>query len=224
MKGISLLGGPLELIPEGFFEEQKNNNQLLLGVDRGSLFLVEKGLIPDLAIGDFDSLKKEELVKIEKVVKDIRYSNPVKDLTDSELMIKSAFENYHLTSLEVYGATGGRLDHFLVNLFTFLKPEFQVYAPKVTLIDRQNIIKFFLPGKHYIKPVEGYKYLGIVNLTDVENLSIQGAKYPLKDYNSTYPISFASNEFVAGKTVEIYFEKGTVAVIYSKDLDRFANI
>lgn len=224
MKGISLLGGPLELIPEGFFNELKYNNKFLLGVDRGSLFLVEKGLTPDVAVGDFDSLKKAELAKIEKVVKDIRYSNPVKDLTDSELMIKTAFENYHLTSLKIYGATGGRLDHFLVNLFTFLKPEFQISAPKVTLIDRQNVIRLFLPGKHHIKPLEGYSYLGIVNLTEVKNLSIRGAKYPLENYTSAYPVSFASNEFVADKSVELYFEKGTIAVIYSKDLNRFANL
>lgn len=40
------------------FTLAQQKNDLLIGVDRGSLLLEEMGLIPDLAIGDFDSLEK----------------------------------------------------------------------------------------------------------------------------------------------------------------------
>lgn len=110
MRAAALLGGPTEDWPQDLSDKFKEVD-LTFGVDRGSLLLEELGIIPDVAIGDFDSLKPNELAKIESNVADIRYSNPVKDLTDSELMIKTAFDEYAVDELVIYGATGGRIDH-----------------------------------------------------------------------------------------------------------------
>ena len=91
------------------------------------------------------------LSKIEKNVKDIRYSNPIKDYTDSELMIRTIFNEYHVDSLVILGATGGRIDHFLVNLFMILNPEIRKFAEKITILDRQNKIQFCDSGNFEIK-------------------------------------------------------------------------
>lgn len=226
MKGISLLGGPVDLIPADFFENISHNRpDLLVGVDRGAWFLLEKGIVPNLAIGDFDSLKKKELTEIEAKVSDVRYSTPIKDLTDSELMLESCFQNYHLDNLTILGATGGRIDHFLVNLFTVLKPRFRSYAPRITIQDQQNILKFYLPGKHLIKPIADYKYVGVINLEAVTDLRIKDAKYELDNFTSTYPVSFASNEFKeVTEPFELSFSKGLVMIDYSRDINRFINI
>lgn len=37
-----------------------NNFDKIIGIDRGNLFLLRQGIIPDLAIGDFDSLNEAE--------------------------------------------------------------------------------------------------------------------------------------------------------------------
>ena len=96
MRAYALLGGPTDLWPQDIkaqLLEAKRNHELIFGVDRGALFLEELGITPDVAIGDFDSLQDNDLARIEKSVTDIRYSNPVKDLTDSELMLQTGF-NY----------------------------------------------------------------------------------------------------------------------------------
>ena len=105
MKAYALLGGPTELWPEDI-EEKLAQAVLVIGVDRGALFLEELGIIPDVAVGDFDSLHENDLSQIESNVQDIRYSNPVKDWTDSELMLQIAFEDYHVDELVIFGATG----------------------------------------------------------------------------------------------------------------------
>ncbi|KRL89658.1 thiamine diphosphokinase [Lactobacillus kalixensis] len=225
MKAIALLGGPKEEWTneiQTVFKEAKKNGDLVIGVDRGSYLLEELGIMPDLAIGDFDSLKKEELTKIESNVKDIRYSNPVKDWTDSELMIKSVFAGYNAKSLTIYGATGGRIDHFLVNLFMFLNPEIKKYAEKVTLIDQQNLIRFFLPGHHVITKEKDYPYFGVASLAAIQNLNISKAKYFLENYSGDYPRVFASNEFRQDRDeFELDFDSGFISVIFSKDIDKF---
>ena len=64
-------------------------------------------------------------------------------MTDSELMIKVAFEDYQVDDLTILGATGGRIDHYLVNLLMMLRPSVRKFIEKVTLIDKQNKIRFY---------------------------------------------------------------------------------
>lgn len=206
-------------------KKAKQNGDLIIGVDRGSLLLMQMKIKPDLMVGDYDSLKQNELAKIEKEVADIRYSNPVKDLTDSELMLQYAFKDYQVDELTIFGATGGRLDHFLVNLLMILNPEIKQFARQLTLIDCQNIIKFYLPGLNRINKIAGFPYFGVMNLEAVSELSICGARYQLKKYTSNVPKMFSSNEFLPKKKeFSLSFRKGLVAVIFSKDVNRFQSI
>ncbi|EEJ72315.1 thiamine diphosphokinase [Lactobacillus ultunensis] len=226
MKAYALLGGPTNLWPKNIKQTLKNvQDDLIVGVDRGALFLEEMGILPDLAMGDFDSLQKNDLAWIENSVPDVRYSNPVKDWTDSELMLRTVFQDYHIDHLTIFGATGGRLDHFLINLFMLLNPVVRPYAEKVSLIDMQNVVCFFNAGKHVISKREDYPYIGLASLSTIQDFSIQGARYELKNYSSNYPRVFSSNEFLPGsKAFEISFKDGLVAAIYSKDIDRFHNL
>lgn len=228
MKAYALLGGPRELWPANIkilLTKAQKQGELLIGVDRGSLLLEEMGFTPALAVGDFDSLKKSELARIEKTVPDLRYSNPVKDFTDSELMLLAAFRDYKLSELTLLGASGGRLDHFLVNLLMLLNPALRPFACRVIMLDCQNLVRFYLPGKHLIKKEKGYPYFGVGALSAVKNLSIAGARYDLDNYSGDYPRIFSSNEFLPGQPdFCLSFKKGLAIVIFSKDLDRFENL
>ncbi|CCI85735.1 PTS family maltose glucose porter, IIABC component [Lactobacillus pasteurii DSM 23907 = CRBIP 24.76] len=227
MIAYALLGGPKEEWPidiKDILLKAQNNHDLIIGVDRGSLLLEELGITPDLAVGDYDSLKKAELAQIEHSVADIRYSNPIKNYTDSELMIRIAFEEYQVDSLVILGATGGRIDHFLVNMFMMLNPDVRQYSEKIVLLDRQNKIRYYLPGQHKIA-WENYPYFGVATLSAVDNLTIAEAKYHLENYSVAYPQIFSSNEFAdKGKDFKLSFAKGMVSVIFSKDLERFYHL
>lgn len=228
MKAYALLGGPREQWPaniQTLLTKAQKQGELLIGVDRGSLLLEEMGLIPALAIGDFDSLQKNELSRIENTVPDLRYSNPVKDFTDSELMLLAAFKDYRVSELTLLGASGGRLDHFLVNLLMLLNPVVRPFARQVMMLDCQNLVRFYLPGKYVIKKEGDFPYFGVGALSAVKNLSIAGARYNLNHYSGNYPRVFSSNEFLPGRPAfSLSFERGLAIVIFSKDLDRFENL
>lgn len=227
MKAYALLGGPINLWPQNIrqtLQKAKQDNDLVVGVDRGALFLEELGITPDLAIGDFDSLKKADLNKIENSVADIRYSNPVKDWTDSELMLRTVFNDYAADSLIILGATGGRIDHFLINLLMLLNPDVRQFVNKVAIVDQQNWIKFFDAGKHGIPKKAEYPYIGFAALTAIEDFNIINARYELHNYSGDYPRVFSSNEFLSDtQQFEITLKKGIIAAIYSKDINRFSN-
>ncbi|BDR60683.1 thiamine diphosphokinase [Lactobacillus xylocopicola] len=228
MRACALLGGPKTQWPtdlQAFLAARQAAGDLLIGVDRGSLLLEELNLVPDLAVGDFDSLKKTELAQIEENVPDLRYSIPEKDFTDAELATKYAFVDYQVDALTLYGATGGRLDHFLTNLLMVVKSDFSQYAENIELVDQQNELRFYWPGQHLVNRLPGYTYFGVAPLTAVTGLSITGAKYELNNYTSAVPLSFASNEFLPGQDAfDLSFAKGIVAVIQTKDIDRYQSI
>lgn len=81
-KAVALLGGPVQLWPTDLKDRilvAKKNNDLIFASDRGSQFLLDMGIVPEVAIGDFDSLKKGELAQLEEYEIDFRYSHPEKD-------------------------------------------------------------------------------------------------------------------------------------------------
>ena len=68
-------------------------------------------------VGDFDSLTLSELRAVREHVKKIRQVPSEKDDTDTELAVKAALQCFSTGNVIILGATGGRLDHFLSNLF-----------------------------------------------------------------------------------------------------------
>lgn len=207
-----MVGGPGALLP--------NNWAALdgawVGVDRGTLRLLQAGVTPVFAVGDFDSLTAAERAQVAASVAEIHTAPPEKDETDTEMAVRLAFAA-GATAVRLVGATGGRLDHLLANLFLPTQPRFAAHTAQIELLDEQNRVRFFGPGTHVLTPDPAYRYLGIVPLTAITALTIAGAKYPLADWSSATPFSWASNEFVGQTPATISWTAGTVAVIESRD-------
>ena len=86
----------------------------VIAVDAGFAHLEGVGVVPDMAVGDFDSLGY--VPKCRRVSR-----HPVKkDKSDMELAMEKAVTWGH-DELVVYGALSGRLDHTLANLQLFAK-------------------------------------------------------------------------------------------------------
>lgn len=207
-----LAGGPQQVYPEDIFKQTKN----WIGVDRGSLFLLHHHIIPCMAIGDFDSMSQSELVEIKGKVSQIIQVNPIKDDTDTELALSKAFTRFDADEVTIYGATGGRLDHFLSNFLMLLKPQFKQYAQQIRIVDRQNSLLFFNPGKHILRRQPNYKYLSFIALGNVEDLTLPDEKYKLNEQSDIYPVAYISNEFISEQAT-LSFSTGMVAAIYSRD-------
>jgi len=94
--------------------ERPQSGDLVLAADAGYEVCRREGIVPDLVLGDFDSMEQPK--DAENVLR-----VPVeKDDTDTMLAVKTALEN-GCDTIYLYGGTGGkRLDHTLANLQTLL--------------------------------------------------------------------------------------------------------
>nr|WP_034987426.1 thiamine diphosphokinase [Liquorilactobacillus sucicola] len=215
MKINLMVGGPSSEWPEGLFE--KHSKEILwVGADRGAFHLVKRGIRPAFVIGDFDSASSEEKKLIRNAESEMITAKPEKDDTDTELAIKEIIQRYKPCEINIFGATGGRLDHLLANLFFVLRAPFYEYLQKIFIYDKYNTVSFFKPGEHQIKKENDKQYLAFVTLTPVEELTLKDEKYRLNKKDFSVPISLASNEF-EGETADFSFKTGVVCVIQSKD-------
>ena len=151
--------------------EELDSSLDYIGVDRGIEILVNQGIKPIYAIGDFDSIKNKDLL----VQLEIERLPTRKDITDSHAAIDYAISKGY-DEIDVYGVTGGRLDHFLSAMCLLEKYR----NVKIRIINKQNVIELLKPGKHRIDQGD-YKYFSLFAL-DNSYIDIEHAQYPLNNY------------------------------------------
>jgi len=210
-----LAGGPEVLLPNlDYFKEEE---AVWVGVDRGVFYLLNRGILPKVAFGDFDSVTEKELSFIESQVDEIKRYKPEKDETDMELALNWALEQKP-TTIRIFGATGGRIDHLFANVHLLLKPLKTNHPANIFLIDRTNVMYLKGPGSYKVQKNTDKKYFSFVPLTlEVTNLTLKGFKYPLENRH----ISLGSTLCISNELISDYgtfsFSEGILIVIRSND-------
>ena len=115
-KVIIALNGELKGNKEEYKKLIGGKDVLFVAADGGALLLESIGFLPDVIIGDFDSLTKAQYQRYEKMgAKILKY--PVeKDETDGELALQYCQER-GFDNIIIIGFAGGRLDQQLANIF-----------------------------------------------------------------------------------------------------------
>jgi thiamine pyrophosphokinase len=213
MKMAILSGGPFDLLPnlkDDFFSDVS-----WVGVDRGTLTLLQAGITPVRAFGDFDSISYEDFQVLRQSGIPLSTFEAEKDATDLELALDWALSQKP-DHCYLVGATGGRLDHMLVNIQFLIKG--LGGATKVHLLDQQNRVTLLDPGAYNIVKRPEFNYISLIAYTpEVRGLTLEGFKYPLVNQTLTWGSSLCvSNELHVPLGV-LQFTQGLLLLIYSRD-------
>ncbi|MEH7345181.1 thiamine diphosphokinase [Bacillus sp. JJ1532] len=210
-----LAGGPVTLLPN--LSIYKQEGDIWVGVDRGVLPLLSFEIHPSIAFGDFDSVSDEEMAMIEEHIADLKRYMPEKDETDMELALNWAIKQKP-ELIRIFGATGGRLDHFLANIQLLVKPLLQDEDTQIEIIDQSNIIYIKGPGNHEIRRNLQFKYVSFIPLTmEITGLTLKGFKYPLKDQHVPMGSTLCISNELINDIGNFLFSKGIIMVVRSKD-------
>ncbi|QED47495.1 thiamine diphosphokinase [Cytobacillus dafuensis] len=210
-----LAGGPTDLLPN--LTNYQSIDDIWVGVDKGVLTLLSLNIQPALAFGDFDSVTKDEMEIIKENIKELKKFIPEKDETDMELALNWALEQ-EVDLIRIFGATGGRLDHFFANIHLLIKPILARKMIQIEVIDQKNTVYVKGPGEYSINKNPQLKYISFIPITiEVDNLTLLGFKYPLNDRN----ISLGSTLCISNELINDYgnfsFSKGIIMVVRSND-------
>ncbi|MGM0522673.1 MAG: thiamine diphosphokinase [Bacillota bacterium] len=207
-------GGPKALLP--CLQDQQVD--YWIGCDRGCLYILEAGLPLFQAIGDFDSVSDEERQFIEKEAKQMQVFPTDKDDSDLELAIKS-LSNQPEDTLILYGITGGRLDHTLVNIALLKRLVKQGLAAK--MVDLYHTIDIYLPGVHELQ-LDPARYISLIPATEqVVGVSLVGFKYPLLDATLEEGSSLTLSNHLLSTNGSISFKEGILIVISADEPQTF---
>ncbi|KIL50427.1 hypothetical protein KP77_18020 [Jeotgalibacillus alimentarius] len=210
---INLVGGGP--IYSEWFQTLPKDGQWV-GVDRGTVFLLEHGLHVDHAFGDFDSVSPSEKELILQKVSTVHEEPPEKDATDMELALQWAFTQYE--EVRMIGVTGGRLDHFFGNIQLLLSDSALNHGYPVCIEDEKNKITCHLPGRMTVEKNAQFPYLSFIPFTQsVKGLTLTGVKYPLSNHEITYGMTLTLSNEILENFASISFCEGILMMIRSRD-------
>ena len=190
----------------------------LVAADSGmEWFMRNREFIPDLAVGDFDSLSEEGKKYMESLngLKIIRLK-PEKDDSDTQSAMNYAIRT-GAKEIVIFGVTGNRVDHLMANFGLLILAQNQ--GAEVTLVDRYNYMKLISDGTVLKKSEQFGKYVSFFpfggNVTD---LTLEGFKYPLSNYCLTAADSglTVSNEIIS-EHARVTFSSGVLLMIMSRE-------
>ncbi|TXL67639.1 thiamine diphosphokinase [Cerasibacillus terrae] len=213
MKIGIVANGPTELVPD--LSNYNKQIDIWIGVDRGTLCLVKQDIMIEHAIGDFDSTTYEQKIMINNHAKSIESYPIEKDKTDLELAIDKALE-YNPKQIYLFGVTGGRMDHLLVNIQLLLPLLKQ--GVRGFVIDLYNELQLFYPGVHMVVKDDKYPNISFLPLTEtVYGLTLKGFYYPLKNETVHLGSTLCISNKLLRNNGTFSFRSGILLLIKSRD-------
>jgi thiamine pyrophosphokinase len=186
-------------------------NTLIISADGGARNCINLRLMPDIVIGDMDSINMGIIEKLNIGHKAIKFvsSSTEKDESDTQLAVDYA-AGKGIKDILIVGAIGDRIDHSLANLFLLSSPLYKALNIKILA----GSYEIFTTNKSLNIDGEAGKILSIFSLTpSTFFIKTSGLKYKLKNEKLFFsPARGLSNIFLGNKA-KLDIKKGTLLLI-----------
>ena len=206
-----LIGDPARTYKRmtGYFGFVKDD--IVISADGGASNTLKMGLVPDVVIGDMDSIKFEVKEKIREKSQKTRYisTSPQKDESDTQLAVEYAL-GMDVKKIMITGAVGDRIDHTLANIILLSSPGLEDIDVRI-LTDNSDM--FIVRKPVVVSGIPG-KTITLISLSPYTYFTgTRGLKYELKEEKLDFsPVRGLSNEFI-DKKVKLDIREGTLLVI-----------
>ena len=208
-KYVIFLNGEYKYSQE-FIDRLVSEETICFCADGGANFAFQYGKVPEMIIGDLDSIEKKVLeyyksknILIKKFPKD-------KDFTDFELILKeinkiSENKNF-VEKIFVVGGLGKRIDMTLSNLFIMEK-----YKNLVFLQENEEI--FYAEKSFVLKNKKECEFSIIPISEKVEKLTLKGFKFETDKIDVKRENSRLVSNVILENEASVEFENGKLIII-----------
>lgn len=184
---------------------QKSGYNTLICADGGANSALQMNIVPDVIIGDLDSISSKALKKFKAVSKIIQLKR--QNDTDVEKCLKYAIKNKFDEALLV-GATGNRLDHTFCNLGIVLKFFLKI---KISLIAENSFLKAYT-GKIELKTIPN-ETISLYGISPETKIASKGLKYELINTALPFGVRESTSNIAIKNPVKLNISNGVVFVI-----------
>ncbi|ADY56619.1 thiamine pyrophosphokinase [Syntrophobotulus glycolicus DSM 8271] len=196
------------------------NIEVLICADGGGNAAISSGRLPDILVGDMDSIKEENLFICAQGKTKIKKYPAQKDETDLELAMEYAEEYLReygkpKDEISLYGAGGKRLDHLMGNISMMLA--FAERGRMVRMIEPSQEAWVLAPGEEMVKGTQG-QVISIIPLSAEAVVDSYGLYYPLKNSTMYQHSPRGISNVLIEDEAKIKVAKGRILVVKSKVL------
>ncbi len=183
----------------------------IIAADGGARHALELGLIPQIVIGDFDSLTTAVRTTLEMRGCQLITHPTEKDETDLELALNHA-QKLGATEITLHGLLGGRWDMSFANILLLAAPRYAGIKFKVIAGDDEI---FILRGKAAleIKGNPGDSVSVIPLTSQVSGLSYSGLTWPLENAELNFGSPRGVSNRMSGEKARIELLEGVALVV-----------
>lgn len=185
----------------------------IIGVDRGAYWLLDNHIVPNMAVGDFDSVSKRQLAIIEKEVEKVVKHSKEKDATDLELAIEFACLQKP-KSLELFGVIGTRMDHTWagIQLLQIIKSHNILGC----IVDNFNEISL-LSTYVSLHKSQMYKYVSLFPLHERTSVTLSGFRYNVSRRIFVSGSSLGVSNEIISSPAKVVVHDGMLLMVRSRD-------
>ncbi len=180
-------------------------NDYVICADGGYDTAIESGIIPELLIGDFDSIKAvpENVSKITLPVE--------KDVTDSVAAFNEGIKLGY-KSFILFGGTGGRFEHTYANISLMANASRRGIAFEI--IDDKHFFRSITNSSVKIKKKENQQISVFAYGSKANGVTLKGLYYPLNDYSlDPFDGALGTSNYIIRDYCEITVKDGTLIII-----------
>lgn len=210
MKGLVISSGEIKDLELLKIEVEKSD--YIICADGGFDYMMKIDQVPNLVVGDLDSITKEGLEYINKYNIDLKRYPVMKNETDNELatdeMIKKGIKD-----ITFMGVVGSRYDHSLINIFLLRK----LYKKNIVakIVSDRNIIMY---TNDTMLLENNNKYISVIPIsTEGAIITLEGFVYPLNKYFMEFGSSRGISNEIKDSLAKITIHNGEVLVLESID-------
>ncbi len=186
----------------------------LICADGGANHVYRLGVVPDLIVGDLDSISPGVMDYYSGHNVPVLRFPPEKDDTDQRIALKAAIE-LGATEVVLLGSIGKRLDHTLgsLSVLAYLLEN----GVSGVVMDEYNEITL-CQGEALIRGEVGQEVSLLPLTTRVTGISTQNLKYALRNAVFTLGNPYGISNVMTAPQARVTFEQGMLLVIKSREM------
>ncbi len=171
----------------------------VVALDGGAVHSFDCDILPDMIIGDLDSIPQNYR---DKFAHSQFVHKPSQDMNDLEKGIIYCIEE-QADGLTILGLTGGRSDHLLNNFSVLARYDQKI---RITVIDKYARI-LFIRNDYRFQGKSG-QIVSLIPLGKINGITTRGLKYSLKKESLEFGVREGLSNVVTSSPVSISLEGG----------------
>ena len=214
IKVLIIAGGPD--INEAFLAELASSCDAVICADSGADHAMELRIVPSRVLGDLDSISPRGLEYLKANNVPIEVFPVEKDMTDSELCLTYAIDNYDPATIIIYSSFKGRFDQLASNVQLALR--YSTPDRNIVLTDGDTEVFPLLEGTGRTLQVSGNENISVIPVSrELKMGECNGLYYDLSGLDLHYgsSLSVSNKPSKEAEMISVMVEKGLGYLVIS---------